>query len=110
MENEAPKKNMWDIIKGSITGVDGEGSSKRMATMYVLMFLVTPLNIAFIWAFMESVHLPDGNKIAAFIAGMYISILGIYIIYIAINSGLTSVEQLANFWKTIKGQKTDDQK
>ncbi len=110
MENLNPKKSLIDIIKGTITGVDGEGSSKRMATMYVLMFLVTPMTAAFIWAFLEAVHMPDGSKIAMFILGMYITILGILFIYVGINSGLTSVEQLSNLWKTIKGQKTDDQK
>jgi uncharacterized membrane protein YhaH (DUF805 family) len=98
------KASLWEILKGSLVGVDGVGSNKRVASFYVVTFIVTALIAAYIYAFLHIVRLHDSQPASMYLLKMYNGIYQITIGFVCLLLGLMSVEQVVSIIKIIRGQ------
>jgi hypothetical protein len=118
MENEIQKsevkkaKGLWDILKGTLAGIDNEGSAKRITSFYIVMFLLTALHAVYLIAFMVIVNRAASNispsSIDTTVIKMYDYVFAMDHFTIWLLLGLATVETITGLVKTIKGQNTND--
>lgn len=104
MEN----KSFWQILKGSLTGVDGVGSNKRFAAFYIITVLITSMLAIFLYSYLYVVRQKGSDIATMYILKTFSPLFNTFIIFLCILLGLASVEQVTNIIKLIRGMKVDD--
>ncbi len=105
MENLNPtKKGFWDIIKGTLAGVDNEGSAKRATSFYTVIVLITGLDAVYIYAFWRSINKLCSDEICKIVMNMYEPVLDVHFLFVLVLLGLATIEMITNLIKTVKGQ------
>jgi hypothetical protein len=99
---------LWEILKGSLVGVDGVGSNKRVASFYIITVILTAMIGFYLYAFFHIVRLHDSQPASMYILKMYNAIYSTTIGFVCLLLGLMSVAEVVNLFKLIRGQKVDD--
>jgi hypothetical protein len=97
------EKTLWQIIKGSFKGSDGEGSAKRIATWH-FMILLTALTGAYIYEFHFSTHSEAPTEIQIKIVDMFTIVVYSYLITVWLLLGLATLEWITYLVRSIKGE------
>lgn len=103
-------KSLWQIIKGSLTGTDNEGSAKRMLLLYFAAILLTSLTMVYNYCFYLAAiaQLPTITHIK--IVAMYEAVNFSYQLSIMIFAGLATFEGVITIIKTVFGKNSNDTK
>lgn len=103
-------KSLWQIVKGSLTGTDNEGSAKRMLLLYFACILLTSLTAVYNYCFYLAAIavLPTVTHVK--IVSMYEAVNFSYQLSIMIFAGLATFEGVITIIKTVFGKKEDERK
>ncbi len=104
------KKTFWEIIKGTLAGVNNEGSAKRATSFYTVMILITGLDAVYIYAFWRSINKLCSDEICKMVMKMHEPILDVHFLFVLVLLGLATIEMITNLIKTVRGQPIIDQK
>lgn len=102
------KQTLWEILKGSLVGIDGTGSNKRVASFFVITVLMTAMQGAYIYAFIHIVLLHDSQPASMYILKMFNPINTTLTGFVCLLLGLMSVSEVVNIIKLIRGQSVPD--
>jgi len=102
------KKTLWDILKGSLAGFEGEGSNKRVASFYIITILITGMIACFLYSYIYVIHAKDSSNSTMYVLKSFNMIFNTFIVFLSVLMGLASVEQVINVFKMIRGQKPDE--
>ena len=97
-------KSIWDIIKGTLTGINNDGSAKRATAAYFTIVLLTSLLAVYELAFWRSSGKLTPNSLDINIVDNYTNVLYSCQIALYIFLGLATVETITTLVKTFKGQ------
>lgn len=105
MDLETKKtKGLWEILKGTLTGIDGEGSNKRLAAFYIITVLITALVGVYVYEFHCVVQKGGSDPASMYILKMLNPMLDVLLMFVGVAMGLASIEQITTLFKTIRGQ------
>lgn len=96
-------KSLWEVIKGTIKGIDNEGSAKRATTFYTVVILITLLDIVFSYKF----YTASTTEIDKMVIDMFPYVLSAHLIFAILLLGLATIEMITNLIKVVKGYKED---
>lgn len=97
-------KGIWEIIKGTLTGLDNQGSAKRATAAFVTGIILCSLVIVYEIAFLYSVRTGHPNRIHVIVVEMFLYLIYAFIIYGCILLGLATLETITTLVKTIRGK------
>lgn len=101
-------KSLINVLKGTILGVDGKGSAKRIAAMHFL-FLITILDIAYVhWCNVIVDRAQPGvapSVIDTKVIDMYTYVHASHSVNLWLFLGLATIEMIFQIVKLIKGDK-----
>jgi predicted exporter len=103
-------KTILDLIKGTLTGVDGEGSAKRISMLHMLL-LITLLHFVYAFAFTFIVCVASPNVTPSVIHTQVISYFEEVdiidcIIFLTL-AGYAVIESITKLVQVFKGQKSE---
>jgi hypothetical protein len=122
MENETQKpevksRGILEILKGTIIGLDGEGSAKRATSFYFVVVLLTAMIGFYLYEFKYIIHKSGINGMPAPITTVDTAVIGMYEYIFTITTitvwlllGLATLETITKLVQIFKGQKTEDAK
>jgi protein-S-isoprenylcysteine O-methyltransferase Ste14 len=100
-------KSLWQILLGTISGTDQQGSAKRATAAYVVLVLITMIVIVFSIGFYMAINKLCSDEICKIIIGLFPSVLWTLVIFVLILLGLATMENITSLWKAIRGIKED---
>lgn len=103
------KKSFWEIIKGTLTGVDNEGSAKRITTFYFAVILITSLTLVYEYCFYLAVISLVPTVVQVSVVKMYEAIHFSLQLTLWLLCGLATVETVTSLIRTIRGKEDPKQ-
>ncbi len=100
-------KSFWDIIKGGFTGIDNEGSAKRMTAFYVTIILITFLDTIYAVGFTKALWAKVPNDLDKLVVDSFTSLIYAHIIFVCLLLAVATIEGITNMIATAKGTKTN---
>lgn len=101
-------KSLFDVLKGTILGVDGEGSAKRIAAMHFLL-LITIIDFAYLyWCDVIVIRAKPGiipSVIDTNVMDQFTHVHDSHTLSLWLLLGLATLEMIFQIVKLIKGEK-----
>lgn len=97
-------KTLWQIIKGTFIGTDGEGSAKRALAFWFGVFLTGSMQIVFEYCFWLSVSSLSPTTAQILVVKMYEPVHFSLQISTWMFTGLATIESITNFISVIRGR------
>lgn len=96
-------KSLWQIIKGTVMGTDGHGSSKRATSFYIVTILITSLLAVYEYCFYKASLCTAPTTAQLKIVSMYEGIHFLLHCSLWMFAGLATIETVTNLIKVIRG-------
>lgn len=99
MEN----KSLWQIIKGSFTGSDNEGSAKRMASFYFTAVLITAMVGVYLYCYYLAVNAAAPTTTQTIVVNSFEWTFGAMLLTVWVFFGFTSGDKLMDLFRFMRG-------
>lgn len=103
------KKTFIEIIKGTLTGTDGDGSAKRITSFWFAVVLLGTLTGVYEHCFYLSVTSLVPTKVQEMVVRMYEPLHYSLQLTIWMLCGLATIETVTALIKTLKGDKKENE-
>lgn len=104
------KKTFWQIIKGSLSGTDGEGSAKRLCMAFFCLCLIMPSKIVYLICFYAASISLAPTSVQIMIVKMYQPLNWTEQLSLWMFAGLATFEGVSNLVKWFRGGKAEEKK